>query len=742
MEEGEATTMETMSEEETKRGELDEFFKTLTAGLGGDEAKDIVAKLTIVAAALEKEIPAFLSELHAKGVPSAVLGAFGKLLSLDEVAGCVKALRCYGEVIKVPGGSDLTRDVETTVGPYLQLSTTILEKASGSSPGKGSPKKDGTKELTQNYPPITEALVRIYNIYTLGSSKLVVLRPEAAQQLQDCLVGAKDKNSAIVKSSLLDFLANAPVSFPTKESLQTTLESTLDVVLGPFKAHLASKEGGEDEAAAKDAPADFEVVEDHHKALAAAAALVKNNASLLSESVMVTWVKAMIELATTVHGEYLEAKKEKPELTMPAILGANLLVSLFQAASLAGAKAVAVACLESTLPKLLGEKLRLLVKGPPKVEESEEDPPESPKKGQADPEPAQEPQDEVLEKEAVAILAVTRVLFELCCADPEGLAVYKAISEGMEEAEAVSTSEEEGEAQPSAEGDAGAGEDGGQAETAGEGEGSDAAADGEKEEDKTEEAEEEEEEKEVGDDLVAAMFAISSGNLDFEVTRVPQEAGTDEEAEAPTEDDADAEASGEGDAEDQAEANESAESAEGSEEAPAGEAAAPEEEAPEAPPKERPANFLLQDSAAHVLYSMATSPLSNHLSTICVPSTLVGILESGKALPDAVLEKLLVVLLYAGTDAEKTRVALEKSSLCLGQGEGGALNVAKTLCAISSFKMDLADLLPIKCPPEPSPPPTPPPPPLATNKFLWDALGRPDMVDGGNLPTLRTQVAE
>ena len=37
----------------------------------------------------------------------------------------------------------------------------------------------------------------------------------------------------------------------------------------------------------------------------------------------------------------------------------------------------------------------------------------------------------------------------------------------------------------------------------------------------------------------------------------------------------------------------------------------------------------------------------------------------------------------------------------------------------------------------PSPPPTPPPPPLATNKFLWDALGRPEMTDGGTLPTLR-----
>ena len=116
---------------------------------------------------------------------------------------------------------------------------------------------------------------------------------------------------------------------------------------------------------------------------------VKNNASLLSESLIVTWVKSLVELATTVHGEYLEAKKEKPELAMPAILGADLMVSLFQAASLADAKAVAVACLESTLPQLLGEKIRLLVKGPPKVENSEEVPPESPKKGQADQELAQ-----------------------------------------------------------------------------------------------------------------------------------------------------------------------------------------------------------------------------------------------------------------------------------------------------------------------------------------------------------------
>jgi hypothetical protein len=33
-------------------------------------------------------------------------------------------------------------------------------------------------------------------------------------------------------------------------------------------------------------------------------------------------------------------------------------------------------------------------------------------------------------------------------------------------------------------------------------------------------------------------------------------------------------------------------------------------------------------------------------------------------------------------------------------------------------------------PPPPSPPTTPPPDPLITSKYLWDALGKPAMVDG------------
>jgi len=140
---------------------------------------------------------------------------------------------------------------------------------------------------------------------------------------------------------------------------------------------------------------------------------------------------------------------------------------------------------------------------------------------------------------------------------------------------------------------------------------------------------------------------------------------------------------------------------------------------------------------------MATSGrLSKAFSGLCVPSTVVKILEAERAVAVAepVLAKLLVVLLYVNTDQGKARAALEKSSLSLRKGEvpsALALNVANSLCVMSSFKIDLEALLPIKCPPKPSPPPTPPPPPLATNKFLWDALGRPDIIDGGNLPTLR-----
>ena len=158
-------------------------------------------------------------------------------------------------------------------------------------------------------------------------------------------------------------------------------------------------------------------------------------------------------------------------------------------------------------------------------------------------------------------------------------------------------------------------------------------------------------------------------------------------------------------------------------------------------PEERPVQFLVQDSAAQLLYTIAIGSTKAQFSNICVPSTILKMLDTSKTLPKPVLHKLLVVLLYTSSDKEKTRIALEQSSQHLGSEKevlgGGFMNVANGLCVLSSFKIDLEALLPIKCPPEPSPPPTPPPPPLATNKFLWDALGRPEMIDGGNLPTLK-----
>ena len=181
--------------------------------------------------------------------------------------------------------------------------------------------------------------------------------------------------------------------------------------------------------------------------------------------------------------------------------------------------------------------------------------------------------------------------------------------------------------------------------------------------------------------------------------------------------------------------DEGGEAKEGGEEA-EGAAAKPQD----APPEARPVDFILQDSAARVLYTLATAggAMGHHLGSFCVPSTLVKMVEAGgKRLPQVVLHKLLLVLLYTEADSQKTRWALEEAARRLAAGGHPGPNVSTDMCVVSSFKVGLEGLLPTKCPPEPSPPPTPPPPPLATNKFLWDALGRPDIVDGGNLPTLR-----
>jgi len=59
--------------------------------------------------------------------------------------------------------------------------------------------------------------------------------------------------------------------------------------------------------------------------------------------------------------------------------------------------------------------------------------------------------------------------------------------------------------------------------------------------------------------------------------------------------------------------------------------------------------------------------------------------------------------------------------------------VAKTCVGRATLLMPKEEFMVPARPPPPSPPPTPPPLPLANSKFVWDALGRPNMIDGSDV---------
>ncbi|QDZ20029.1 hypothetical protein HOP50_03g25480 [Chloropicon primus] len=732
--EGERERQEEERERE-KREQLDEFVEGVLGKLKAEEAKDIMAGLSIVASAVEKRIPCFLNELVTKDFPKMVLRCFSKLLELGDLGNSVKALRCFDQVVRSTGGAE-PQQIEQTIASYLKLSSTVVEKSAGASPGKGSPKKDGTKELAANYTTLTESLANLYDIYSHGNSKLLVLSSALEEKLLGALLEAKEKQSAVVKSSLLEFLCSAPVRFPTEQGFHDALNGTLEVVLEPFRAYVQSKEATGEEEGAKDkeTQAAFDVTDEHTKALSAVAALVKNNASHLTEPFLCKLTDSLVGLNMRLYNDFLEAKTGDPAVKMPTLAGRGLVVELLARAAQVGAKAVAKQCLDLNMSALLGEKVRLLVKGPVKEEPQEPQEGESPKK-QDEPAKGPEDDDSVSEEEAAAILSLTKSLFDLCDGE-EGLGFFKALTKVIEFSPEEKKSEEEteeagvgGEAEGQ-EGKKAAESADGPAAASNEGESADQKA----EEEAAGEDGEPAEEEVVGHGLISALFTISSGDLNFETVRVPTE-GEVEEPGAPPED-------GE---ESQTDAGEEETKEEGHEEAAQEGEDKPTEESEKAPDEEpeEKVKFLLQDSAAQLLYCLATrDAFRSYFQEICVPSTVLKILERSKeAVPHAVLHKLLIALLYVTTDREKTRSALEKSSAFLAQHALG-MNVSSSLCVTSSFKMDLELLLPIKCPPAPSPPPTPPPPPLATNKFLWDALGRPEMMDGGNLPTLRAIQAE
>ena len=102
-----------------------------------------------------------------------------------------------------------------------------------------------------------------------------------------------------------------------------------------------------------------------------------------------------------------------------------------------------------------------------------------------------------------------------------------------------------------------------------------------------------------------------------------------------------------------------------------------------------------------------------------------------EGLPDcspAQQQQLLELLPQLRSEANEKNMG--KAITALGPKVAAGHKVLQTHASWAMFCLPEADFHARYRPPPESPPPSPPPPPLATSKFLWDALGRPDMIDG------------
>jgi len=111
-------------------------------------------------------------------------------------------------------------------------------------------------------------------------------------------------------------------------------------------------------------------------------------------------------------------------------------------------------------------------------------------------------------------------------------------------------------------------------------------------------------------------------------------------------------------------------------------------------------------------------------------------------LPDyspAQQQQLLELLPQLRSEANEKNMG--KAITALGPKVANGHKVLQTYASWAMFCLPEANFHALYRPPPESPPPSPPPPPLATSRFLWDALGRPDMIDGLELGEPKPQAA-
>ena len=118
---------------------------------------------------------------------------------------------------------------------------------------------------------------------------------------------------------------------------------------------------------------------------------------------------------------------------------------------------------------------------------------------------------------------------------------------------------------------------------------------------------------------------------------------------------------------------------------------------------------------------------TDHLDTTLATRLALALGDVGLSLPED------VILKSRYTQLVKDMAALAETTGCLHLKEA----VGRASLVLLSDEHFTAR----PEPPPSSPPVTPPPDPLVTSKYLWDALGKPAMVDGFVVKNLPAQKA-
>ena len=161
----------------------------------------------------------------------------------------------------------------------------------------------------------------------------------------------------------------------------------------------------------------------------------------------------------------------------------------------------------------------------------------------------------------------------------------------------------------------------------------------------------------------------------------------------------------------------------------------------EAPPLEW--DDGVQVAALEALLPMLDDP---EVVTDFVSSPALGhLMEKLAGKPNVELQKAVLATLPPIIDVSADRADVVAQIVRGLKGAGARLvtdvKFLRTPCAWSILSLPEESFHPTHRPPPEDSPPPPPPPPLATSRFIWDALGRPEVIDGMDLARKSIELA-